>query len=44
MFKEGFTTADKYQVEIDQAVKEDTQKVVIVATAIAVDMILKEAQ
>ena len=44
VFKEGFTTADKYQVEIDQAVKENTQKVVIVATAIAVDMILKEAQ
>ncbi len=44
VFKEGFTTADKYQVEIDQVVKEDTQKIVIVATAIAIDMILKEAQ
>ncbi len=41
--KEIFTTADKYIVTIDPRVAEDSQKVAIVASAITIDMVLKEA-
>ncbi|MCL2332570.1 MAG: phospholipid scramblase family protein [Actinomycetia bacterium] len=41
--KEIFTTADKYIVTVDPSVAEDSQKVAIVASAITIDMVLKEA-
>ncbi len=40
--KEVFTSADKYNVSIVPAVVEDRNKIVIVATAITIDMVLKE--
>lgn len=40
--KEIFTSADKYNVTITPAVIEDKNKIVIVATAITIDMVLKE--
>lgn len=40
--KEVFTSADKYNVSIVPAVIEDKNKIVIVATAITIDMVLKE--
>jgi uncharacterized protein YxjI len=41
--KELFTTADKYYVSINPAYKEDNNKVIILATAITIDMVLKES-
>ena len=41
--KEFFTNADRYLVTIDPSVAEDTGKMVIVAAAITIDMILKES-
>ena len=40
--KEFFTSADKYNVSIDPQYAEDRNKMNIVATAITVDMVLKE--
>ncbi|WP_131539106.1 LURP-one-related/scramblase family protein [Pedobacter nototheniae] len=42
--KEVFTTADKYNVSIDPNYAENNQKVAIVATAITIDMVLKEGK
>jgi uncharacterized protein YxjI len=42
MAKELFTTADKYHVSIIPEYAEDHNKVNIVATAITIDMVLKE--
>lgn len=42
--KEIFTSADKYNVSIVPAVLEDRNKIVIVATAITIDMVLKETK
>jgi uncharacterized protein YxjI len=42
--KEFFTTADKYVVSIEEQVAEDRNKIAIVATAITIDMVLKEAR
>jgi len=41
-FKESFTNADKYLVSINEGYKEDTNKIVVVSTAITIDMVLKE--
>lgn len=40
--KELFTSADKYNVKIDPQYAEDRNKMNIVATAITIDMVLKE--
>ncbi len=40
--KEVFTSADKYNVSIRPEVAEDNKKIAIVATAITIDMVLKE--
>lgn len=42
--KELFTNADKYHVQINKDVSEDTQKVAITAAAIVIDMVLKESK
>ncbi|SEQ88763.1 LURP-one-related/scramblase family protein [Pedobacter rhizosphaerae] len=42
--KEVFTTADKYNVSINPTYAESNQKVAIVATAITIDMVLKESK
>ena len=42
--KELFTSADKYQVSIVPEYAEDQNKVNIVATAITIDMVLKESK
>lgn len=42
--KEIFTTADKYNVSIDPKYAENNNKVAIVATAITIDMVLKESK
>lgn len=42
--KEIFTSADKYYVTIDPAYAENHQKMAIVATAITIDMVLKESK
>ncbi|RZL40569.1 MAG: scramblase, partial [Pedobacter sp.] len=42
--KEIFTTADKYNVSIDPSYAENNNKVAIVATAITIDMVLKESK
>lgn len=44
MAKELFTTADKYYVTIDPQYAEDRNKMNIVATAITIDMVLKESK
>ncbi|MDR2839649.1 MAG: hypothetical protein LBV75_00050 [Paludibacter sp.] len=44
VFKETFTTADKYIVSIEPDVAEDSKKIAIVATAITIDMVLKESK
>ena len=44
ILKEAFTTADKYIVSIDPGVAEDEKKVAVVATAITIDMVLKESR
>jgi uncharacterized protein YxjI len=42
--KEIFTTADKYHVSIMPYYKEDFNKVAILASAITIDMVLKESK
>ncbi len=42
--KEVFTSADKYNVSIKEEYKETTDKIVIVSTAITIDMVLKESK
>lgn len=42
--KEIFTSADKYNVSINEEYKENTDKIVIVSTAITIDMVLKESK
>lgn len=42
--KEIFTTADKYVVSIAPECREDIKKVAIVASAITIDMVLKESK
>jgi len=42
--KEIFTSADKYNVSIDPNYAENNKKVAIVATAITIDMVLKESK
>jgi uncharacterized protein YxjI len=42
--KEMFTTADKYNVGINPALTKPEQKVVILAAAITIDMVLKESK
>lgn len=42
--KEFFTSADKYYVTIDPGYAEDRNKIAIVATAITIDMVLKESK
>lgn len=42
--KELFTTADKYNVSIKEEYKENTDKIVVVSTAITIDMVLKESK
>lgn len=44
LLKEAFTTADKYIVSIVPEYAEDTRKMAIVATAITIDMVLKESK
>ena len=44
VLKEAFTTADKYIVSIEPEVAEDNRKIAIVATAVTVDMVLKESK
>ncbi|MDR2768894.1 MAG: hypothetical protein LBB82_11280 [Treponema sp.] len=44
ILKEAFTTADKYIVSIKPGVAEDSGKIAIVATAITIDMVLKESK
>jgi uncharacterized protein YxjI len=44
ILKEAFTTADKYVVSINPGVAEDSGKIAIVATAITIDMVLKESK
>jgi uncharacterized protein YxjI len=42
--KEIFTTADKYNVRIDESYPESNDKAAILSAAIAIDMILKESK
>ncbi|MDR2475772.1 MAG: hypothetical protein LBD45_07920 [Bacteroidales bacterium] len=42
--KETFTSADKYNVSINAEYAENTNKIVIVSTAITIDMVLKESK
>ncbi|MBP9740940.1 MAG: scramblase [Chitinophagaceae bacterium] len=42
--KEFFTSADKYYVNIHPSFNEDQNKINIVATAITIDMVLKESK
>jgi uncharacterized protein YxjI len=42
--KEIFTSADKYRVSIVPEHAEDAKKIIIVSTAIIVDMIMKESK
>jgi hypothetical protein len=42
--KEIFTTADKYRVSIIPEYAEDSNKIIIVSTAIIVDMVMKEGK
>ena len=44
LMKEAFTSADKYIVAVDPALRENTQKVAILAAAITIDMVLKESK
>ncbi|GAB2021331.1 hypothetical protein RyT2_04050 [Pseudolactococcus yaeyamensis] len=41
--KELFTTADKYFVEMSDDLLDETKRQAIASTAIAIDMIIKEA-
>lgn len=42
--KEAFTTADKYNVSIAPEYAEDLNKIVVVSSAITIDMVLKESK
>lgn len=42
--KELFTDADKYNVSIKEEYQENTDKIVVVSTAITIDMVLKESK
>ncbi|MCF8296999.1 MAG: hypothetical protein K9J13_05570 [Saprospiraceae bacterium] len=42
--KEIFTTADKYNVNIESDFANETAKVLVVSSAITIDMVLKEAK
>lgn len=42
--KEALTSADKYIVSVDPALRENTRKVAILAAAITIDMVLKESK
>jgi uncharacterized protein YxjI len=44
ILKEAFTTADKYIVSINPGAAENAKKIAIVATAITIDMVLKESR
>lgn len=44
ILREAFTTADKYIVSINEEVAEDTRKMIMVSTAITIDMVLKESK
>jgi uncharacterized protein YxjI len=44
ILKEAFTTADKYIVSIDPDVTEESKKISIIATAITIDMVLKNSK
>ncbi len=44
IIKEAFTSADKYIVAVDPGLRENTQKVAILAAAITIDMVLKESK
>ncbi|GAB6010602.1 LURP-one-related/scramblase family protein [Viscerimonas tarda] len=44
VMKEAFTSADKYNVSIREDYKENTEKIVVVSTAITIDMVLKESK
>ncbi len=44
LLKEAFTSADKYIVAVDPSLRENTQKVAILAAAITIDMVLKETK
>lgn len=44
VMKEVFTDADKYNVSIKEEYQENTDKIVIVSTAITIDMVLKESK
>jgi uncharacterized protein YxjI len=44
ILKEAFTTADKYIVLIRPGTDTDARKIAIVATAITIDMVLKESK
>lgn len=42
--KEVFTFADNYNVSIDEDYNEDINKIIVVSTAITIDMVLKESR
>ena len=44
MLKEVFTTADKYHVNIDPSYSNMMNKIVILSSAITIDMVLKESK
>jgi uncharacterized protein YxjI len=44
ILKEAFTTADKYIVSINSGAEVDAKKIAIIATAITIDMVLKESK
>lgn len=44
LLKETFTTADKYIVSVNPEISTDAKKIAIVATAITIDMVLKESK
>jgi uncharacterized protein YxjI len=44
ILKEAFTTADKYIVSVKPGTAEGTKKIAIIATAITIDMVLKESK
>jgi len=44
VLKEVFTTADKYNVNIDPSYSNMMNKIVILSSAITIDMVLKESQ
>ena len=44
ILKEVFTTADKYIVSINPGIDSDVKRIAIIATAITIDMVLKESK